>query len=120
MADKSNISPESFAIAFASLFAAGKGGFSAAAIGPKLIGTWQREHNGKVFYYTFNDDGTLETNEVSGHKVLKGHYTIGIEGAIHMEPHELLRISGLTLSVSGSSLTISFVDGSSYDYRRGE
>lgn len=112
------ISAESFAIAFASLFKTAKSDSSIPTIGSQLIGTWQRELNGKIFYYKFNDDSTFETNEVTDHEILTGHYNIGIENAILMEPHELLKINSLMLSVSGSSLTIGLTDGSFYEYTR--
>ena len=115
-----DISPESFAIALASMLNAEKAGSSGPAIGPQLVGTWQRERDGKTFYYKFNEDGTFETNEVAGHENLTGSYKVGDESAIHMEPHELLQVNGLMLSISGSSLTVSLMDGSSYDYRRKE
>ena len=113
-----DISADSFAIAFASLFATAKSSPTALTIGAQLTGTWQRESNGKIFYYNFNDDGTFETNTVMNHEIIKGHYSIGIENAVLMEPHDLLQINSLMLSVSGSSLTIGLTNGTSYEYRR--
>ena len=112
------ISAESIAIAFASMLNPAKTDTSAPSIGPRLVGTWQRECDGKAFYYKFNDDGTFETNEVNGRETLEGHYNAGFENAILMEPHELLQVSSLMLSVSGNSLTIGLMDGSLYEYKR--
>ena len=84
-----DISTESIAIAFASMLAAVRADSSEPIIGSQLVGTWQRECDGKAFYYKFNDDGTLETNEVISHEPLEGHYKVGFENAILMEPHEL-------------------------------
>jgi len=117
-ADKPDISSELFAKAISSMLAAPQGGSATPVIGSKLVGTWQRKSEGEVFYYKFNNDGTFETNEVVDHKPLIGHYKIGIGDALHMEPVDLLQISSLTVSLTGSSLTIGRTDGSIYDYKR--
>lgn len=112
-ASQPDISAESFAIALASMLS------GASDVGkPQLVGTWQREFDDKTFFYKFNEDGTFVTNTVNGRKTLEGNYKLGIDGAILMEPHELLQISSLILSVSGSGLTIGLTDGSIYDYKR--
>ena len=108
------ISSESFAIAFASMVSDKK----PIAIGPRLVGTWQMESEGNIFYYNFNNDGTFETNAVAGSGIIKGHYKIGMEDDILIEPHELLQVSSLMMTVSGQILTIFYLDGSAYDYKR--
>ena len=50
-ANQPAISSESFAIAFASMLTAERADPSAPAIGRQLVGTWQREYDGRVFYY---------------------------------------------------------------------
>ena len=112
------ISPESFAQALVTMISGVKPGSGTTAIAPKLIGTWQREADGKIFYYKFMDDGTFETNDAANHETLQGHFSVGVENAILLEPHEILQVNGLTLSVSGDRLTISLTNGKSFDYKR--
>jgi hypothetical protein len=107
-----DISSESFAIAFASMIS----GKKPIAIGPRLVGTWQMKSKGKIFYYKFNDDGTFETNAVEGQGIIQGHYKIGMEDDILMEPHELLQVISMMMTVSGHILTIFYADGSACDY----
>ena len=112
--DRPGISSESFAVAFASMVS----DIKPIAVGPRLVGTWQRDSDGKALYYKFNNDGTFETNTVPGHELLQGHYKIGMEDDILMEPHELLKVSSLMMTVSGQILTIFYSDGSAYDFHR--
>jgi hypothetical protein len=115
-----DISAESFALALASMLAGARAETPAPAIGPRLIGTWQREDKGKAFYVVFHDDGVFETNENKNNEKLKGHFKIGMDNAVLLEPHDLTQINSLTLSVSGRNLTLGFADGRVYDYRRSQ
>ena len=110
------ISSEAFNIAMAAIVGALQTSPDAAK--QKLLGTWQREFEGKIFYYTFNDDGSFETNDVSGQDILTGHYIIDQDNVLHMEPHELLQIANLTFSVSGLSMNIQLLNNVSLEYKR--
>ena len=117
-----DISPESFAQALATMISGAQANKStrAAANLPKLTGTWQHERDGRIFYYRFSEDGTYETNSHTGLEIIKGQYTVGIDGTILLEHHEILQISGIMLSVSGNHLTIGLTNGKSYDYKRAQ
>jgi len=115
-AQTSSLSDEVFAKAIATMLSAPKAEVLAPKISTKILGRWQREAGGKIYYYDFNLDGSFETNEVPGHEVLKGHYATGVGGSILMEPHDLLRFSSLFFSPSGNSMTIGYTDGTSYEY----
>ena len=112
------ITAEGFAAALASMLKTSNTASSELEIKRRLAGTWQREGEGKIFYYTFGEDGAFETNEAAGLETLRGCFRIGDNNAIVMEPHESPRVSGLILSVCGGSLTITLTDGSSRDYKR--
>ena len=85
----------------------------------KLTGTWRREAGGKVFYYTFKSDDTLETNEVAGHDVFQGYYTVSEDNIVLMQPHEVLQIRDIVFATSGKCLTITLENGMTYEYTRG-
>ncbi|MCL2841676.1 MAG: hypothetical protein FWE05_13005 [Defluviitaleaceae bacterium] len=114
-----DLSAEVFARAIASfLNAPAKAKPSSEAIARRLRGKWQRVTDDKVFYYHFNDDGTFETNEIEGHGVLKGHYSTGIDGALLIEPHDLVQFSSLMFSGNGSQLTIGLPNGVLVEYSK--
>jgi len=116
-APDTSLSDEIFARAIASMLNSKSGG-EKPDLKSKLIGNWQRTHDGKIFYYNFNGDGSFETNEVPGHENLKGHYSIGIDGVVLMEPHELLQFSSFMVANSGRILTIGLTDGTFFEYTK--
>ena len=112
---KDDISSEIFARAIASMLKEPSDS-TPVSMSKRLAGTWEREENGKVYYYTFKDDGTIETNDIPGNEILTGHFVFDQDNVLHMEPHEVLKISNLVST--GGHLMISFEDGSSRDYRK--
>jgi len=84
----------------------------------KLTGTWERVFLGKTFYYKFNPDGTFTTNEVKGHKVFSGSFVPTEDDILVMEPHDVLQVSDITLSLSGRSLIITYEDGIAHEYEK--
>ncbi|MCL2217886.1 MAG: hypothetical protein FWB91_12840 [Defluviitaleaceae bacterium] len=113
-----DLTAEVFAKALATLIHGPTAKPSGVAIARRLVGRWQREVNGQILYYNFNADGSFETNEIPGHDILKGHYSTGIDGALLIEPHELIQFSSLMFSGDGSRLTIGLPDGVLCEYRK--
>ena len=113
-----DLTAELFAKAFAAMLGADKTKPSGETIGRRIAGKWHSVAHEQFFYYYFNDDGTFETNDSVGAKVLKGHYSTGMDGALLIEPQELVRFSSLMLSGNGNSLTIGLPDGSLHEYAR--
>jgi len=111
------VGAELFAKAFAAMLNASGTGDS-GAIGARLVGRWQRDESGSIFYYDFKDDGTFETNEVSGHEVLRGNYSTGLGGSLLIEPHELVQFTSLMFSGDGNNLIVGLPDGSLCEYSR--
>ena len=116
MSKSPDISPESFAVAMAAFLKNTTP--KATKTVSHLVGTWQRQENGKTYYYRFQDDGTLETNETNvGGGLLKGRYDTA-DNTLQLEPHDQLCISNLSLSVTGKQLHIQRTDGKAYDYAK--
>jgi len=111
-----NLSDELFAKAIASMLGSGK--TKPIPLNEKIAGKWIREENGKTFYFIFDKEGNLETNDVFGHDILTGHYNIGIDGIVLMEPHELLQVKLLSVTNSGKILSIVLNDGKFKDYKK--
>ncbi|MCL1883921.1 MAG: hypothetical protein FWF81_09260 [Defluviitaleaceae bacterium] len=114
-----DISPDTFAKAFATLV---KGGVETeASIKTRLLGKWQREPDDGDFFYRFNADGSFETNEFDGAPtdggLLRGNFSVSPDNIVLMEPHEQLRFKSLMLSQSGDSLIIQLKDGLTFEYR---
>jgi hypothetical protein len=112
------ISPDTFARALATMIYGGQKSDAKT----RIIGRWQREPDEGDFYYTFNPDGTFETNEFDNalhpSDVLRGNYTIGPNNSVLMEPHENLKFTALMFSQSNTSLIITLKDGMAFEYRR--
>jgi hypothetical protein len=112
-----DISPDSFARALATLIQGANSGAESAAK-KRLIGKWQREPDDGNFYYTFNPDGTFETNEFDGEGILYGNFTVGVDNTVFMEPHEKLKFKSLMFSQSNNSLIITLKDGLTFEYKK--
>ena len=114
--DKRDVAAEMFAKAIATMLAAPEdgSGLGATISVKRLVGMWERQDNGKVFYCKFNDDGTFESNEVGD--LLTGSYVLDPEGVLHMEPHEIMKI--VNIVVSGRYLMMDREDGSFWEYKR--
>jgi len=116
-----DISPDAFAAALATMLSGGGKKPAEADIRGKLVGKWQRDPEDGDFYYKFNDDGTFSTNEFEGNApgdILLGNFTVGPGGAILMQPHEQLKFTGLMFSQEGNSLIITLKDGLVFEYER--
>jgi len=103
-----------FAKAIATMFAKPEG----ATAPPRLVGTWEREEGGEVYFFRFNQDGSFETDDAEGHFLLRGFYGVGEAGDIVIEPLEVLQINSLTMTPSGQNLCIIHSDGRMREYRR--
>jgi hypothetical protein len=108
-----DITPETFARALATLIYGGN-----TNIKSRIIGTWRREPDDGDFFYTFNADGTFETNEFDGEGILRGDFTIGLDNTVLMEPHEKLIFTSLMFSQTGNSLIITLKDGLAFEYKK--
>ena len=113
---ETQISDEAFARAFAAMLSPHKP--SQQSIAKRLVGRWQRERDGGIFYFDFKDDGTFETNEAGGGRVLFGRYSAGLDGLLLLEPAEELGIKGIMMTQA--SLVIEFLGGFVFEYRRRE
>jgi hypothetical protein len=113
--EKPDISSEIFARAIASMLS---GYHDGPAKRPSIVGRWERLADSKVIYYAFNEDGSFETNETANQEKLQGHYTYDMDGQIFIDPHEILQINSLMVSVSGATMAISYANGKMYDYKR--
>ncbi|MCL2577658.1 MAG: hypothetical protein FWE27_06365 [Defluviitaleaceae bacterium] len=114
-----DISPDTFARALATLI---QGSITESAVKKRIIGTWQREPDEGDFYYTFNPDGTFETNEFEGATesggILHGSFTVGFDNTVLMEPHEKLKFTSLMFSQTNDSLIITLKDGLAFEYKK--
>jgi len=110
-----DISPDTFARALATLI---YGSNAESAVKTRLIGTWQREPDDGDFFYTFNADGTFETNEFDGVGILNGNFTVGFDNTVLMEPHEKLKFTSLMFSQTNDSLIITLKDGLAFEYKK--
>jgi hypothetical protein len=109
------ISPDSFAKALATLIYGG----AKSNVKSRLIGKWQRDPDDGDFYYTFNPDGSFETNEFDGDSpILIGNFTVSPDNVVLMEPHDKLKFTSLMFSQTGDSLIIAMKDGLSYEYKK--
>ena len=111
---ETRISDEAFARAFAAILSPDKPGQK--TIAARLVGRWQREAESRLFYICFNSDGTFETNEASGGKILAGRYSAGLDGMLLLEPAEELGIKGIMMT--SGSLVIEFLGGFTFEYKR--
>ena len=114
-AAREQISDESFALALAAMLSPLAP--SQKSIAARLQGRWQRESDGKVFYFEFANDGTFVTNETPDSEILHGRYSTGLDGVLLLEPSEILGTKSIMLSAN--RLVIGFVSGESYEYTKG-
>ena len=112
---KEDISSELFAKAISSML---KGSQSDKPIDPssRLVGHWQGDS--QEDYYIFKEDGTLETNNTPTQEPLQGYYKFNQEGILQIEPHEILAIKNLTVSITNTFLVINYENGKSKEYKR--
>ena len=111
---KPKLSDESFAIAFAAMISPNAPNHKTIAM--RLLGRWERTHQGKVKYFDFKNDGTFETNETPGSEILNGRFTTGLDGMLLLEPVE--KISAINIIISVNTLAIGFVSGVVCEYTR--
>ena len=113
-AREQQISDESFALALAAMLSPNAP--SQKSIAARLLGRWQRESGGKVFYFEFAGDGSFVTNETPGGEMLHGRFSTGLDGVLLLEPGDVLGTTSITLSAN--ILVIGSASGESYEYRR--
>ena len=106
------LTDEIFAKAFATMLFGNKP--SQMSVTSKLCGKWERKQEGKIFYFNFNQDGSLETNETASGDILHGRYSLGLDGILLLEPGEELGTNNIILTEN--SLYISFANGKSFEY----
>jgi hypothetical protein len=124
-----DISPDTFARALATLITGGMGNVPNSRIRDRLVGRWQRDPDEGIQYYTFNNDGSFETNEYEGSpsnadtlafpsSVLVGNFTVSPDNDILMEPHDKLKFTSLMFSQTADSLIIAMKDGLTFEYKK--